>query len=276
MRVLVSFKVVADLAILTDREWRADEQLNIDVSYVRTMINCFDESAAELALMLRDEAAVRGTPLALTAFTLSDRRAESALRQLCALEYSRAIRIEPPSQVDLRFNPLAIAKVIAAYHQQIEEQSLILLGMQSGEGHNMQTAMLLAELLHWPCITEVTRIEASDFPQQVVVTRQTEDSEQRLTIRTPAILAVGNAPRASVLRVPTLKQKLVGGKRMIGCYSLTELGLDPAELREEGDKSLLNLERQRSQRAALRIDGDSAAEKAQQLYQRYLKPRMIQ
>lgn len=56
MNLLVCFKVIADLDQMTSKDYMIDGQMNIDVSFVKTMINCFDESGLEFGLRLSDEA----------------------------------------------------------------------------------------------------------------------------------------------------------------------------------------------------------------------------
>ncbi|MNI78559.1 hypothetical protein D3C73_1349440 [compost metagenome] len=92
-----------------------------------------------------------------------------------------------------------------------------------------------------------------------------------MTIRPPLILVVGNSQQASALRVPTLKQKLAAGKRQIKTLTINELA---AGKPLPGEAKLCQLIRQENQRAGVIIDGISAADKAQQLYQRYLQPRL--
>ncbi|AWH88162.1 electron transfer flavoprotein subunit beta/FixA family protein [Limnobaculum parvum] len=274
MKILLGFKASPDLSMMAEKDWQAGDSLQIDVSFTQTMLNCFDESAAELMLMVRDSTGWKEDELSLSALTIDDRRGEHYLKQMYALGFQSAIRIDPMSSIDLRFNPLAVAKIMQAYHQQIDQQSLIVLGMQSSEGHNMQTAMLLAELLNWPCITQVSDFRVIRETRQVIVIRQTEDEQQTLTIETPAVLAVGNSTQASALRVPTLKQKLAGAKNSIHHYSPEQLGLTPQALQQENDKQLTKLTRQQNRRGGVIITGSTPEEKARRLYHDYLQGRL--
>lgn len=274
MKILLGFKASPDLSMMAEKDWQTSDDLQVDVSFTQTMLNCFDESAAELMLMVRDSAAWQEGELNLSALTIGDSRGEHYLKLMYALGFHSAIRVDPTPSVDLRFNPLAIAKIMQAYHQQIEQQSLIVLGMQSSEGHNMQTAMLLAELLNWPCITQVCDFRIIRETRQIIVIRQTEDEQQKLTINTPAILAVGNSTQASALRVPTLKQKLAGAKNSIHRYSLNDLGLAPQVLQQKNDKLLTKLTRQQNRRGGVIITGATPQEKARRLYHDYLQERL--
>ena len=273
MNILVCFKLIPDFLMLPEQAWQADQNLAIDFSFAKKNINCFDESAAELALQLQDAAANKKN-IVLSALTVSAPGGEVHLKQFMALGFA-AQRVDFPVKIDLRFNPLAIAQIIAAY-QRIAPQSLILLGMQNGEGNNMQTGLLLAELLGWPCLTQVTRIRQSESDQQINLTRQTGQGEQQLSIKTPAVLVVGNAPDAPSLRAATMMQRLAVQQQNSRVYSVAELGLDWQGLQAKSDQLLLSLVRQNTRRAQRVIEGKSAAEKAQQLYQDYLKERLSQ
>ncbi|AHG19868.1 hypothetical protein Z042_09690 [Chania multitudinisentens RB-25] len=265
MNLLLAVKVAPDLSMLAQQDWQPDAQWRIDVSFTRRLLNGFDESAAEMALMLRD-----AMDLNLSVFTVADAAAEPALKQLLALEYQQAMRVEPPADWDLRFNPAMVATLIAAYHQQIAEQTVIILGEQSSEGQNGQTPLLLAERLNWPCITGVCQLEPAAEAGALRVTRQSAYGLEVMTVKPPLVLAVGNSPQASVLRVPTLKQKLAASKRQIQRLTLAELALPawpPVEVR------LCGLTHLAHQRAGVLIEGDSVVQKVQRLYHEYLRER---
>ncbi len=265
MRILVAVKAVADFGMLAEKDWTPGEAWRVDVSFAKSVLNCFDESAAELALTLCEAQ--------LTALTVGGSQADFYLKQLLALGYQDVVRIAAPEWVDLRFNPQAIARLIAGYHRHVTPQDVLLLGEQSPEGHNMQTAFLLAEHLGWPCLSGVTGIE--DAGDGVLrVTRLAAGRIQHVTVRPPLVLAVGNAAGAGVLRVPTLKQKLAAGQKSITACTPEMLQLSWDTLAGEGAAQLRHLARRRSQRAGIRIEGADAQEKARRLYHEHLKERL--
>lgn len=87
----------------------------------------------------------------------------------------------------------------------------------------------------------------------------------------PCVFAVGNAP-SSYLRVPTLKDRMKRGKKPIEYLSEKQLEL-PAKEAEEGF-ALTALEPVRQERDGILIDGENAREKAEILYQNYLRERL--
>lgn len=265
MNLLLALKASPDLGMLTPFDWQADQQQQINTRYTRYLLRGYDESAAEMALMLRDNMAVN-----LTALTIADEMAEPALKQLLALDYQQVVRIAPPPAWDLRFNPATIAALIAAYHQQVAPQTAIVMGAQSLEGQNSQTPFILAECLNWPCVTGVCLMTPAVEADTLQVTRNTGYGLEILTLRLPVVLVVGNSPQASVLRVPTLKQKLAASQRQIQPLSPAELGVMAPVAPEVQLQSLTYLQHRR---AGVVIDGDSVEQKVQQLYQEHLKGR---
>ncbi|WP_127959271.1 electron transfer flavoprotein subunit beta/FixA family protein [Serratia microhaemolytica] len=264
MKLLLALKISPDLAMLSAADWQPDHQQQIDTRHVRRLLTGYDESAAELVLMLRDQMA-----LDLTALTIADRTAEPALKQLLALEYQQAVRIEPPPEWDLRLNPATIAALIAAY-QQRDAQSVIVLGAQSLEGQNGQTAFMLAERLQWPCLRGVCQLAVATEPGALQVTCQTEQGLECLTVLPPLVLVVANAAAASALRVPTLKQKLNAAARQIERLTPDDFGIStplPA------DVQLCSLQPNAQPRAGLILAGQNLEQQVEQLYQHYLAER---
>ena len=64
-RIFVSFKMVNDYEQVLPEDWDAFLQEDAALDYVRQIVNCFDESALELALRLAQGKVPAGTePLA--------------------------------------------------------------------------------------------------------------------------------------------------------------------------------------------------------------------
>ena len=267
MKILIGFKVEPDFTMLPESGWQADSANNIDTAYARKINNCYDESAAELALSFREQNP--DVSVELTAFCLGTADIEFSLYPLLALGFDSAVRIDLPENTDSRFNPHAVAKTFAAWHARIAPQSLILLGAQSGEGGNAQTPALVAEFLNWPLLTNVTGFSQTPTKDVLKITRKTESGQQILEIRLPAVLSIGNSPDSAYLRQATLMQKLAAKNRRVSVHSLTELGVDFPQ--KPADKALQTLKRVKASRTVHMIDGANAAEKTQHLYTDFLK-----
>jgi electron transfer flavoprotein alpha/beta subunit len=197
---MVCVKQTPDLDMILPEDWQigagTDEP---EIGYANRVINCFDETALELALRLAEEKG--GT---VNALTLDDISSERMLRRLIALGVKEAIRID--CHEDTRFRAEAIASHIAAFIDEEEKPDILLAGIRSGDGNNALMPQLLAARLGWPCITDVVAIEAAG-EDRLRVTRLERRVKQLLLVRTPAVIAVGNADNIT-LRSAILKATL--------------------------------------------------------------------
>lgn len=262
MDILTCFKIVPDLDTLDAKDWAANEDNIVDVSFVKTRWNCFDESALEMMLQLSDLSEGFNVMYSLHALTIGSARCDAYLKTLYALGCQKAVRIN--CEEDLRFCPDFIAAAIARYVKRYGSYQAVVTGKQSADGDNAQTPFLLAELLGWPHIGQVTEIAPVD-EDHLKVTSMADEGILIQIIRTPCILSVGNAPN-SYLRVPTLKDRM-------------RLGKQPIEILEAGHESsgqtrLLKLHSVDRQRTGIIIEGATPGEKAAVLYEQYLKERL--
>ncbi len=268
LRIAVGFKVTPDYEALPASAW-AGAADGVETRYVRRVLNCFDESALELALRLREARAQQGLETGLAAFSLASREADPFLKTLQALGYERAARVDPfGAGATLDFAPAAAAALVAACTQELGGD-VLLLGCRSGPGDAGVVPFIVAELLGCPCLTQVTEIEPLD-DDRLRVTFAADDGLVRATVRTPCVLAVGNA-LVSHLRVPTLKDRLTARQQSISVLSGNALGVDlVAALRDE-PSALRGLEPIDRGRAGVIVGGATPAEKARRLYVEHLR-----
>ena len=279
MRVLVAFKVTPDFELLRDADWAAAAVQGVETRYVRRVLNCFDESALELALRVADGPAARGAVIAgaavdlaaLSAVSVGGREVEPWLATLLALGYERAARIDAGSE-DLDFAPAAVAALIAAYARTVDRSDLVLLGCRSGPGDGSTVPFRVAEALGWPCLTRVTELEPL-VDGRLRATCATDDGRLRLTLRGPCVLAVGNAV-VSNLRVPTLKQRLARRDEPPNVITAGELGADLGAARRTETSVLSGLEPIDRSRAGELVDGPTPRAKARTLYETHLRRRL--
>ena len=262
MKILVCFKAAPKVEMFLDDDWVIDQKLQIDTSFVKSDLGSYDESALEMALKLSDAAQDQGIQLELSALTVDNRSATPILKTLNALRFESVVRVEP--REDLLFQPMAVASIISQYICRNVPQDVVMLGRQSDIGENAKIPLLTAEMLGWPCITQVTQIELADA-DHLTVTLQADDGQIREKVSTPCVISVGDAPW-TYLRKPTLKDRLDTGKKAIGI-----LPVDAFELPSETE-TLMDLEILRHERAGKIIEGKSPADKAKKLYETYLEP----
>jgi len=278
LRILVSFKVTPDFEALREADWLAgaaadaaeDAAHGVETRYVRRVLNCFDESALELALRLSDARAVRRAATDLGALSVGGRDTEPYLKTLLALGYERAARVEPEAALD--FAPAVTAALIAGYVRQFAHSDLVLLGCRSGPGDSGTVPFLVAEELGWPCLTQV--IEVEPLPDdRVRVACMVDDGLLRVTLRLPCVLAVGNAV-VSQLRAPTLTDRLARRDKRIAVLSGADMGVDIARELSREPCVLAGLEAIDRARRGVVIGGSTPREKAQILFDSHLKSKI--
>lgn len=140
---------------------------------------------------------------------------------------------------------------------------LIVTGCQSSEGQNGQTPFLVAEMLAWPCFTQVERFTLE--PPFVVVEQRTTTGLRRCRVRLPAVIAVRQCGEVA-LPVPGMRQRLAAAK--------AEIMRQPAS--DDGTSTVhcQTLARPAQRRCATIIDGATAQDKARILWNDYLRQRM--
>ncbi len=259
--------------MLTEQDWRVGDGYSVDVRFAKQGFNCFDESALELALKLAEQTKSMEEPVELTALTIDDEQSDRFLKHLFAVQYDKTVRIYCDRQLDLRFNPLAIADLISAYVRQIGRQQLLFLGRQGAEGDNGQTGFLVAERLGWPCIREVIDVAVANAAGRLKITSRLEGATLVQTVTPPVVLVIGNTPHSPYLRVPTLKQKLGAAQKQIAVIPCRDLGFESDRLIGL-DKVLVNLERRRQGRSCTWLEGGDGREKARRLFDLYLRERL--
>lgn len=270
LRVTVQFAVTPDYEALPRTAWTAD---GVETRYVRRIIDCFDESALETALRLREAAAGVGVDVRVGAVTIGGRETEPFLSTLQALGYAPAVRVDiDPSS--LLFAPEVTAAAVTAYELRYVRSDVLLLGCCGGPGEGGTLPFLLAEALDRPCLSRVVEMEPL-ADGRLRVTCSVDEGLLRATIRPPCVLGIGNAVVAH-LRVPTLSDRLAHRDQSVDVLTAADLGVDEdAVLRASGAK-LIGLETIDRARAGVVIEGSTPQGKARALYDSYLNDRLEQ
>ncbi|MGQ3664310.1 electron transfer flavoprotein subunit beta/FixA family protein [Citrobacter braakii] len=258
MNILFAFKAEPDSGMLAEKDWLAatEDNRGPDTALLRCSPGADEQAAAALLLAQRRE----GCDMTLTALSISDERAIHWLRYFAALGFDKPVLLE--TTADLRFAPEFIARQITDW-QRHHGADLIITGCQSSEGQNGQTPFLMAEMLAWPCFTQVERFTLT--PPFVVVEQRTTTGLRRCRVRLPAVIAVRQCGEVA-LPVPGMRQRLAAAKAAI----LRQ----PASSDETPNVQCQKLARPAQRRSATIIDGATAQEKARILWNDYLRQRM--
>ena len=289
MRIAVGFKVTPDFEALRAADWarvaaaEGPEGRAAATRYVRRVLGVFDEAALELALRLRDARAERGVETSLAAFTVGGREADPFLATLQALGFECA-RVDPgePEPLagqpagapggSLDFAPAATAALVAACAARLGAD-VLLLGARGGPGGSGTVPFRAAEALGHPCVAEVTSLEPAG--DRLRVTFTDDDGPVRAVAVPPCVLAVGNAV-VSMLRVPTLKDRLATRGRPVAELTAGDLGVDLEALLRGASSAMTRLETVDRGRAGVVVPGATPADKARALYDQHLRARLEQ
>lgn len=258
MNILLAFKAEPDPGMLAEKDWQAAtaDTHGPDVSLLRCSPGADEQAAAALLLAQRNG----GCEMTLTALSISDERALHWLRYFVALGFETPVLLE--TTADLRFAPEFVARNIADW-QRNHGADLIITGCQSSEGQNSQTPFLVAEMLAWPCFTQVERFTLE--PPFIVVEQRTMTGLRRCRVRLPAVIAVRQCGEVA-LPVPGMRQRLAAAKADVERRNVV-VETTPAV-------QCLRLERPEQLRHATIISGATAQEKARRLWADYLRQRM--
>ncbi len=205
MRLLASFKICPNLELLKE-DIVVTEKMGIDTHFLPNIINCYDESALELVLRLRDK--TENDAIELSAFTAGNEQTELTLKSLRALGFTHTIRARD-NQKEIDFHPEIVAESLASYVKK-NPQDCIILGKEAPVGNHGIMAQLVAEKLHYPSVSSVIDIVETD-QKSVTVVVSDEGRMQKQTIKFPCVICVGNAV-ISKLRVATLRERMAVSK----------------------------------------------------------------
>lgn len=257
MNILLAFKAEPDLSMLAEADWQAAARSGTgpDRRLMRILMGNDEQGAAELMLQAREV----NPALVLSAVTLGDERALPALRSMAALGFARQTLLL--SREDTRFSPVYIARQLAG-QVRAQNAGLVLLGSQSSEGQNGQTAWLLAEMLGWPCLSSVCGLGVDG--EGFIVECEDLHQRSRWSVQQPAVLRVQNRGQLA-LRVPGMRARLAAAK-----VDIEQIVCEPSDAAEI---TCLSLERQLTRRSGIIIDGP-APQAAKRLWYDYLAERI--
>ncbi len=240
MKILVCFKITPELEHVIESDWQQTTQYWYP-DYVKRVYSCFDEAALEQALRLKDVLVKEGQDCHCTALTIGDTvvQDEALLKNLYAVGFDRVAVICRQAEFSQRW----VVKQISEF---IKENGfdLVLMGKQAGFCDSGRVPLLTGEMLGWPVLTEVYEIGWEK--NALNICQATDWGGQRLSLCLPLVLTIGT-PKASVLRMPTLRQRLEAGKRQIDEFTACD---------EPQGESLIELFCQQKEKSCRFFEGD--------------------
>jgi electron transfer flavoprotein beta subunit len=122
---------------------------------------------------------------------------------------------------DDAFDPMRTARVLSRVVAELEEPDLILCGLVSEDGYSGVTGPALAQLLDWPYLAPVVKLEPGDAEVEAVL----DLGSVLHTVRVPTPCVVGIDSSMNVPRLPTVLQVMKVKTDRITRLSLGQLGL---------------------------------------------------
>ncbi len=202
MRVLVCYKLLPDFEQILPGDWE-HFSMSTDIGYAKRVLNCFDESALELALQLRDACGCT-----VDAVTVGTAPPAYLRKTLFAVGFQELYVLQSSP---CEFCTREISELLAAFVRE-QPYELILCGAQAGYADSGMLPLLLAQSLGLPVYTQLQSLEMHG--DTLEVTRLTDSGVCRMSAPLPALCTVGNSPVAA-LRPATLRTKLEAEKREI-------------------------------------------------------------
>ncbi len=231
MKVLVAVKRVVDYNVKVRA--KADGS-DVDLNNVKMAINPFCEIAVEEAVRLKEA----GTATEVVAVSVGDKSCQEQIRTALALGADRGIQVETEGRVE----PLVVAKLLKGVVEK-EQPQLVILGKQSIDGDNNQTAQMLGALAGMAQGTFASEIKVDG--DKLSVTREVDGGLQTIQINLPAVISSDlrlNEPRyASLPNIMKAKKKpldvLTPADLGVEVTShLTQVSVEPPAERQAGIK----------------------------------------
>ena len=217
-KVLVAVKRVVDYAV---KVRVAGNKSGVELNNVKMSLNPFCEIAVEEAIRMKENKAASE----VIAVTIGPKQSQETLRTALAMGADRGIHIETDMRTDQEMQPLAVAKVMAHLAKK-EEVDMVLMGKQSIDGDNCQTAPMTAAMLSWPQVTFAANLELNG--KDITAERETDSGTEKIKVSMPAVVSADlrlNEPRYATLpNIMKAKKKPIDTVKAI---DLTDIDFEP-------------------------------------------------
>jgi len=216
-------------------------------------LNPFDTHALEEGLRVKE----KGGEGEVVAVLLGPPKAADSVRKALAIGADRAVHVSDDALAgsDLVATAKALAKVLER-----EGADLVLLGQQGSDSDGAVLGSALAEALRLPVVSQAASLELSDG--KLKASRQTEYGYDVIGAPLPCIVAVSDAINEP--RYPSLKGIMGAKKKPQETLGISELGLSPEEVGEQGSRTEvygLGEPPSRGESRKIEDEGGTAAEK---------------
>ena len=211
-KILVGLKRVIDYNV---RVQVKNDCSGVESDGVKMSINPFDEIALEEAIRIKEA----GSASEIIVISIGSSDSQQQLRTGLAMGADHAILVETNNPI----NSLDVSKVLK-YFVKKNDIDLIILGKQSIDSDNNQTAQMLSALLNYPQATFASKVEINN--NSATVTREVDDGLEVLEIDLPAVISADlrlNEPR--YVKLPDIMK---AKKKPLEIIKFSDLNLPPS------------------------------------------------
>ena len=219
MKILVCFKIVKDMDYVLDSDWKNYNASDIDLSYVKDIISCFDEGALENSLRFKDSMIASGKECEVTALTIGDGYFDNFFKNLFALGVKDIIQVKGCGSMD--FNSKMISEII--HFASDLHYNIIALGNEDSTSNTGMTGFYLADKLKYPYISNVNELSYQD--DGVALTKNIDGGLMYGKITGDCVLSFSNSNNP-YLRFSTLRDRLKVSSKTATTVDVNDLAID--------------------------------------------------
>ena len=184
---------------------------------IPNIINPFDTYALEEAVRVKEKLGGK-----VTVLTMGPPQADAALREALSLGADDTILLS--DRAFATADTWATANTLAAAIIKLGQIDIIICGRQTVDGDTGQVGPEMAEMLAFPFVAYVSKIEEIK-DKYLRVTRAVEDGHEVIETTLPAVITV--AKEINIPRLPSLRGIMKSKSAKITTWTNKELSLDP-------------------------------------------------
>jgi electron transfer flavoprotein beta subunit len=190
-------------------------------------LNPYDTHAIEAAMQIREGGNAEVDEI--VAVTMGPDTAVRALHKAVSLGADRSVHLSDDALAgsDVAATGYALAKALEK-----ESPDLVLLGQQSDDGECYTIGAVVADHLQMPSLTQVIKMDLESGA--LTCERQAEYGYDTVEIQLPAVISVGDAINEP--RYPSLKAIMGAKKKPLDAVSVSDVGIDPSLVGEQGSR----------------------------------------
>src|ERR1700712_3072413 len=219
MNIVVCVKYVPDAT--ADRHFESDN--TVDRVGVPGLLSELDEYAVEQALQLKE----KNEDSTVTALTIGPEDASEAIKKSLQMGADKGVHVVDDAIAGSDY--LATSQVLAAAIKKIGEEAevdVVICGMASTDATGSVVPAMLAERLDLPQVTLGSVIESQG--KEFRIKRDGDTSTEVIGATAPLVLSVTD--QSGEARYPSFKGIMAAKKKPLETWSLSDIGVDAAEV----------------------------------------------